>query len=178
MRLFSRQKQFQVSLRVLSALAFILVVGQLSCSWRRAEGSAVDLMKRSLRPAKILWVNQAAELVWIDLGRRDGVKKEMVFSVHGNESTTLGNAEIKVVRVGPAMCECCIVSDHVTRPIGIGDRIALRAAGHSGRRTELPSVVDAILEGRRHRSTAETAPRECRELNYGITKSVRMMTSF
>jgi flagellar biosynthesis chaperone FliJ len=77
---------------------------------------------------RIAWVNQRQKLVWIDVGRADGLLRQTTFSVFDHDINGVTNAvpkaRIEVVRLSDAhMSECRILEDSAANPILKGDAI-------------------------------------------------------
>ncbi|MCI0359749.1 MAG: hypothetical protein L0211_14830 [Planctomycetaceae bacterium] len=77
---------------------------------------------------QIAWVNQRQKLVWIDVGRADGLLRQTTFSVFDHDVNGVTNAKpkarIEVVRLTDAhMSECRILEDSAGNPILKGDAI-------------------------------------------------------
>ena len=74
------------------------------------------------------WVNQRSGTVWINLGAGDGLRRQTLFSVYGQEQTGVDQAErkasIEVTRVlDDHLAEARIVSDLPGDPILPGDQV-------------------------------------------------------
>ena len=90
------------------------------------EKSQVDLFENP--DGKITWVNQKQRLVWVNLGRADGLMRQTNFSVYDHDENGVTNAEAKarleVVRVvGDHLAEARIIEDLPSNPILPGDLI-------------------------------------------------------
>jgi hypothetical protein len=77
---------------------------------------------------RIAWVNQRQHLVWIDVGRADGLMRQTTFSVFDHDINGVTNAvpkaRIEVVRLSDDhMAECRILEDSAANPILKGDAI-------------------------------------------------------
>jgi hypothetical protein len=77
---------------------------------------------------KITWVNQKQQLVWINVGRSDGLLRQTTFAVYDHDENGVANAESKarleVVRVvGDHLAEARILEDKPSNPILPGDVI-------------------------------------------------------
>jgi hypothetical protein len=77
---------------------------------------------------KITLVNQRQRMVWIDVGRADGLQKQVSFSVFDHNENGITSAEpkarIEVVGLsGDHMAECRILEDKASNPIVPGDVI-------------------------------------------------------
>ena len=77
---------------------------------------------------KITWVNQKQQLVWINVGRSDGLLRQTTFAVYDHDENGVANAESKarleVVRiVGDHLAEARILEDQPSNPILPGDVI-------------------------------------------------------
>jgi hypothetical protein len=77
---------------------------------------------------RIAWINQKQRLVWIDVGRADGLVRQTTFSVFDHDINGVTNAvpkaRIEVVRLSDDhMAECRILEDSASNPILKGDAI-------------------------------------------------------
>jgi hypothetical protein len=77
---------------------------------------------------KITWVNQKQQLVWLNVGRSDGLLRQTTFAVYDHDENGVANAEAKarleVVRiVGDHLAEARILEDKASNPILPGDLI-------------------------------------------------------
>jgi peptidoglycan hydrolase CwlO-like protein len=77
---------------------------------------------------RIAWINQRQRLVWIDVGRADGLMRQTTFSVFDHDVNGVTNAapkaRIEVVRLSDDhMAECRILEDSAANPILKGDAI-------------------------------------------------------
>ena len=75
---------------------------------------------------EIIWVNQQARLVWINLGAADGVRSQMTFNVFDVDANDLARAKLKgrieILRVvDENSSEARILSDELANPIMRGD---------------------------------------------------------
>lgn len=75
---------------------------------------------------KITWVNQRQQLVWLNLGKSDGLLRQTTFSVYEHDENGVANAEpkarLEVVRiVGDHLAEARILEDQAANPILPGD---------------------------------------------------------
>jgi len=76
----------------------------------------------------IRWVNQGTKTAWIDLGRADGLTRQISFAVYPADTTDLSGggkkASIEVVQItGEHQAEARIIQDSITDPIMPGDKI-------------------------------------------------------
>ncbi|HEV3021669.1 MAG TPA: hypothetical protein VGX76_04355 [Pirellulales bacterium] len=77
---------------------------------------------------EIIHVNQKAGSVWINVGRDDGLRRQVTFSVVGANETvgknqpTKGRIEVTEL-LGPHFSECRILGDKITDPLVTGDKI-------------------------------------------------------
>jgi hypothetical protein len=76
----------------------------------------------------VTWVNQRSNTVWIDLGTADGLRRQTLFSVYGQEETGVAQSErkasIEVTRVlNEHLSEARIVEDNPSNPILPGDQL-------------------------------------------------------
>ena len=88
------------------------------------ESQQVDLFENP--DGKITWVNQRQQLVWLNLGRSDGLLRQTTFSVYDHDENGVANAEpkgrLEVVRiVGDHLAEARILEDKPSNPILPGD---------------------------------------------------------
>jgi hypothetical protein len=77
---------------------------------------------------KVTLVNQRQRMVWIDVGRADGLQKQVSFSIFNHDENGITDAKpkgrIEVVRLsGDHMAECRILEDMASNPIIPGDII-------------------------------------------------------
>ncbi len=103
---------------------------------------------------EIIWVNQANNTVWINLGSADALRRQVTFSVYDTEDTDAGKAEkkgaIEVVRMtGEHMAECRVTADDPRNPILPGDYI-YSPTWHEGRPQHfaLTGVIDMNGNGK------------------------------
>jgi hypothetical protein len=72
-------------------------------------------------------VNQRARMVWIDVGRADGLLRQTTFSVYDHDengvSTATPKARIEVIALGERLSEARILEDKPGNPIIAGDVI-------------------------------------------------------
>jgi hypothetical protein len=88
------------------------------------EKGQVDLFENP--DGEITWVNQRQRLVWLNVGRADGLMRQTNFAVYDHDETGVASAEpkgsIEVVRiVGDHLAEARIIEDQVANPILPGD---------------------------------------------------------
>jgi hypothetical protein len=84
------------------------------------KDTQVDLFENP--DGKITWVNQRQRLVWINLGRGDGMLRQTTFSVYDHDVNGISNAKpkgrIEVVRLSDEhIAECRILEDSAANPI-------------------------------------------------------------
>jgi hypothetical protein len=76
---------------------------------------------------RIKWVNQRQRLVWIDVGREDGLLRQTSFAVYDHNENGVANAKpkgnIEVVGLGDRLSEARILNDTPANPIISGDVI-------------------------------------------------------
>ena len=77
---------------------------------------------------RVTWVNQANRTVWINLGERDSLRRQVTFSVFEQSTSDAGKAEkkasIEVIRLlGDHIAEARITDDDARNPILPGDNI-------------------------------------------------------
>lgn len=77
---------------------------------------------------KIIWVNQRQRLVWIDVGRADGLLRQTTFRVYPHDENGIASSQhkgsIEVMQVtGDHLAEARILEDSVSNPILPGDVI-------------------------------------------------------
>jgi hypothetical protein len=94
---------------------------------RRATERAGETLFES-PDGRIAWVNQRQRLVWIDVGRKDGLLRQTTFSVFDHDINGVTNAvpkaRIEVVRLSDDhMAECRILEDSAANPILKGDAV-------------------------------------------------------
>jgi hypothetical protein len=71
---------------------------------------------------KVTWVNQKQRLVWINVGRADGLMRQTTFSVFDHDINGVSNAKpkarIEVIRLSEDhLAECRILEDEASNPI-------------------------------------------------------------
>ena len=92
---------------------------------------------------KIIWVNQRQRLVWIDVGRADGVLRQMTFRVYAHDENSVATgkpkASIEVLQIkDDHVAEARIIDEvSVTNPILPND-IITRPPGRRARRSTSP----------------------------------------
>lgn len=97
---------------------------------------------------EILWSNQREGTVWINLGRADGLMRQVTFSVYPLENTNLtvkdkkGSIEITHI-LGEHLAEARVLEDEIGNPIVPGDKIhtVLWSSGKP-RRFALAGLID------------------------------------
>lgn len=77
---------------------------------------------------KILWVNQKARSVWLNVGQADGLQRQVTFSVVGSDDEVGGDQKtkgrIEVTEIlGPHFAEARILDDELYNPIVQDDKI-------------------------------------------------------
>lgn len=77
---------------------------------------------------EIRWVNQHNQTVWVNLGRADGLGRQVTFSVYPIDTTNLAKAgkkaSIEVTQIlGEHLAEARVIEDDVSDPIMLGDKI-------------------------------------------------------
>ncbi len=87
-----------------------------------------DIVTLDVADGRITYVNQREGKVWLNLGERDSMRRQLTFSVLAQDSGDAGAAEVKgsieVVRVlGENMAEARITDDDPRDPILPGDMI-------------------------------------------------------
>jgi hypothetical protein len=115
------------------------------------EKSQVDLFENP--DGKITWVNQKQQLVWLNLGRADGLMRQTNFSVYDHDENGVSNAEpkarLEVIRiVGDHLAEARILEDLPSNPILPGD-IVHTPSWSSGQRIHfaLAGMMDINKDG-------------------------------
>jgi len=75
----------------------------------------------------VKWVNQRQRLVWIDVGREDGLLRQTTFNVYDHDENGVASAKpkgsIEVVSLGDRLSEARILEDSAANPIINGDII-------------------------------------------------------
>jgi hypothetical protein len=119
---------------------------------------------------KVTFVNQRAQLVWINLGSEDGLRKQTTFSVKAagtnNAITAEKKADIEVTRIlGPHLAEGRFLNDNLSDPILPGDVIfsPLFEAGKA-EHFALAGFMDFDEDGRSDRERVK----QLIELNGGV----------
>jgi hypothetical protein len=78
---------------------------------------------------EVTWVNQRSATVWINLGRADGLTRQVTFSVYPADVTDLTakdarKGKIEVTQIlGDHLAEARVLEDEITRPIMPEDKI-------------------------------------------------------
>ena len=77
---------------------------------------------------KVTWVNQGLRMVWLNVGRADGLLRQTTFNVYDHDENGVANAvakgQIEVVQVtGDHFAEARILKDKITNPILPNDLI-------------------------------------------------------
>ena len=103
---------------------------------------------------EVTWVDQNSQMVWINLGSADGLRRQMTFSVYDRRHTGVATAPIKarieVTRVmEPRLAEARILEDNLSDPIMQGD-IVYSPSFRRGQRTHfaLVGIMDITGDGR------------------------------
>lgn len=106
---------------------------------------------------QVTWVNQRSGMVWINLGTADGLPRQTMFSVFGQDQTGVDQAErkaaIEVTRVlDDHLSEARIVADNPGDPILPGDQI-FSPAWRKGEKVHfaLAGILDVDGDGRSDR---------------------------
>jgi hypothetical protein len=93
--------------------------------------TVIDDLKRTIvdiPDGEVRWVNQRTGLVWINVGRADGLQPLMTFSIFPADISDLskgarkGSVEVTQI-LGDHMAEARITDDSITDPIMPGDKI-------------------------------------------------------
>lgn len=108
---------------------------------------------------RVLLVNQRTGTVWLDLGRADGLRRSVTFSVHDQDSNTVLGAGLKgrieVTRiVGEHLAEARILEDVVADPIVRNDKV-YSPLWHPGRTVHFAfaGILDMDGDGKSDRQT-------------------------
>ncbi len=103
---------------------------------------------------EVTWVDQNSQMVWINLGSADGLRRQMTFSVYDRRHTGVESAPIKgrieVTRVMESrLAEARILEDDLSDPIMQGD-IIYSPSFRRGQRTHfaLVGIMDITGDGR------------------------------
>jgi hypothetical protein len=77
---------------------------------------------------KVMWVNQRAGIVWINLGQADALERQTSFAIYPSETSDVtdarSKANIEITQIhGAHLAEARIVDDTITDPIMPGDLI-------------------------------------------------------
>jgi hypothetical protein len=104
----------------------IETIGNLQQQRKQLQSEQVNLFESP--DGEVKWVNQRQRLVWIDVGRGDGLMRQTTFSVFDHDINGVTNAKskgrIEVVRLTDEhMAECSILEDTPANPILPGDVI-------------------------------------------------------
>jgi hypothetical protein len=129
---FGTSRQQDVQLQKKSSDQIAAMTGQLT----RAEKLLDDLRNKESREekaneypdGKVTRVSQRARLVWLNVGRADGLRRQTSFVIvdpeDGNPITSKPKGQIEVVRLTDAHeAEARIVEDDLSNPIMPGDNI-------------------------------------------------------
>ncbi|QDU94670.1 hypothetical protein [Lignipirellula cremea] len=133
---------FEAQIRNLSNINELLVV----------KGREEELAVINEQPdGKISWVNQQQQVVWIDLGMADGLRRGQTFSVVDREATDLRSAipkaQIEVTRlIDKHLSEAKILSDEITNPILPAD-VVFSPAWSAGERIHFALVGNLDYDG-------------------------------
>lgn len=81
-----------------------------------------------LPDGKVTWVNQSANMLWINLGSADGLRTQTTFAVYEHNANGVANQEskgrIEVTKIMAAhQAQCRILEDELANPILPGDLI-------------------------------------------------------
>ena len=117
------------------------------------KGQLANLQDESFEVAdgKITWVNQRANVAWINLGSGDGLRPQTTFSVYDHNangvSATERKGRIEVTKViGDHQAQCRILEDELTNPILTGDKV-YTPAWQPGRRLRFAMAGVLDLDG-------------------------------
>ncbi len=92
-----------------------------------AVAVACRIGSREVPNGEIIHVNQKSGFVWINVGQADGLQREVMFSVVGDEDVGKGQptkGRILVTELlGPHFAECRILDDTISDPLLPGDKI-------------------------------------------------------
>lgn len=99
--------------------------GRLGDLLQRVERQQVAM---ALPDGKVTYVNQASRLVWVNIGAEDGLRRQIRFTVVGQNEDNPVKAEkkasIEITQVvGPHISEARIVNDEISNPIIVGDQV-------------------------------------------------------
>lgn len=118
----------------------------------RLEGRREETFEEA--DGEVTWVDQNSQMVWINLGSADGLRRQMTFSVYDRRHTGVATAPIKarieVTRVmEPRLAEARILEDNLSDPIMQGD-IIYSPSFRRGQRTHfaLVGIMDITGDGR------------------------------
>jgi len=142
----------QVQAQLQSAGQELLKLRQLLKS-KEEQLTAVTTETVDVPDGEIRWVNQREGTVWINLGRADGLRRQVTFSVYPSDLTNLSEAvkkgSIEVTRIlGDQVAEARIVEDTISDPIMPGDKIHT-PLWHAGEqlRFALAGLIDIDNDG-------------------------------
>jgi len=87
-----------------------------------------ELVANQIPDGRITWVSQRAKTVYLTLGSADGLRRQIVFSVLGEDANNPVKDEkkgsVEITRIlGEHQSEARIVDDELSNPIMVGDRI-------------------------------------------------------
>ncbi len=131
---------------------------------------AIETQSLDVADGEIIWVNQNARIVWINLGRSDAVREQMTFSVYDAGEQNLSHPKVKgrieVLRVvDDHQSEASMLSDQLSNPILHGDVIHSHIWQPGVRlRFALAGKIDVDEDGRSDRELLQ----ELIEVNGGI----------
>jgi hypothetical protein len=108
--------------------------------------------KMGIPNGEVSWVSQRNNTVWINLGRADGLMRQVTFGVYPADSTdvTESKAGVEVTQIlGDHLAEARILTDNTTNPIIPGDKIftPLWSPGEK-RHFALAGLMDVDGDGR------------------------------
>lgn len=101
---------------------------------------------------EVRWVNQRNSTVWVNLGRADGLMRQVTFSVYPADNTDISKSKggVEVTHIlGDHLAEARILDDDVSNPIVPGDKIFTPLWSPGERRHfALAGLIDLDGDGR------------------------------
>lgn len=102
--------------------------------------------------ATVTTVDNSTRTVWLNVGRKDGLRTQVTFSIYGktNQGIARGpedvKAKVEVVEVNDTFCTARIVEEDRDRPVSVGD-VAFSPAWSAGMKEYFAFVGDGDLNG-------------------------------
>lgn len=102
--------------------------------------------------ATVTTVDNTTRTVWLNVGRKDGLRTQVTFSIYGktNQGIARGpddvKAKVEIVEVNDTSCVARIVEESRDRPVSVGD-VAFSPAWSAGMKEYFAFVGDGDLNG-------------------------------